>query len=206
MNIGPLYRVGLMTGPSDRSGWALAPEQRAFLAAVGVPAAAQLTENFPYRPGSPPHRRMPLLRASVNNGMAYWGSRSRNFRAAHGPLIERLLAHQEHTVFLTGSCGLELFNNLRLSSALLERVSVFAFGPVARRRPLCAHVLVGGRRDWLSRLYFSRPDHLIDCGHLDYLSSPMLRALCSAFIARVTAPLLTAARTLGGAPDTVRTG
>jgi hypothetical protein len=114
------FQVALLTGPSDRRGWALSPAQDAFLRSLGVPGDALVLLNFPYEPDTPPQRAVPLL---------------------------------------------------------------FAYGPVARRRPDCRHLLVSGRQDRLSRLFFPAPDHSIDCTHLTYLSSPILRELCVSYIA-----------------------
>jgi hypothetical protein len=85
-----------------------------------------------------------------------------------------------------GSCGLELFNNLQLPVDAIRKVSVFAYGPVARRRPDCVHLLVGATRDSISKHYFPAPDHIVDCGHMNYLSNPIVRTLCREFIERVT--------------------
>jgi len=188
------YQVALLTGQSDPSQWVLSPAQDTFLASIGVPPDCRVRLNFPYREGSTDYRPAHLLEASLHNGALYFRSRLRAFRQKHLTDVEALIAAADRTVFLAGSCGLELFNNLRLRQSLLERVSVFAFGPVARGRPACAHLLVGGRRDPLSRWFFPRPDHLIDCGHLSYLSDPTLRTLCRGFVAetaraaRETAP------------------
>lgn len=179
----PTYQVALLTGQSDPSRWALSPVQHAFLASIGIAPACRVRVNFPYRQGSPGYRPAHLLRASLNNGALYFRSRLRAFRQRHLGDFEALIGAADRTVFVAGSCGLELFNNLRLPHPLLERVSVFAFGPVARGRPACAHVLVSGRRDTLSRWFFPHPDHLIDCGHLTYLTDPTLQTLCRAFIA-----------------------
>lgn len=178
----PPFQVALLTGQSDPSRWTLSPAQQAFLQAVGVPEHCRVPRNFPYRAGSPAYRPVPLIKASLNNGALYLRSRGRSFRREHAPDLERLLEAAQHTIFLAGSCGLELFNNLKLPEPLLRRASLFAFGPVARRRPACKHVLVGGRGDTLSRFYFPRPDHTVDCGHLGYLGTPALQALCRSFI------------------------
>jgi hypothetical protein len=179
------FQVALLTGQSDPARWALSDAQRKFLSAIDVPQESRVASNFPYALGSPAYRAMPIVRASLNNGMQYLYSRFAGFRRRHAPLLEELIARRAHTVFLAGSCGLELFNNLHLPRSCLERVSVFAYGPVARRRPSCPHLLVGGRRDSISRWFFPEPDHVIDSGHLGYLESDQLRWLCRDFIAAV---------------------
>jgi hypothetical protein len=39
-------------------------------------------------------------------------------------------------------------------------------------------VVVQGRGDWISRLWFTRVDHRVACGHRDYLRSAEVLALC----------------------------
>jgi hypothetical protein len=89
-------------------------------------------------------------------------------------------------LIFAGSSGLELFANLRLPGDVLARVEIVAYGPVARRLPDCPCVLVQGRRDWLSRAWFPRVDHRVDCGHLDYLTSPEVLTLSVAAVERLS--------------------
>jgi hypothetical protein len=180
------YQVALLTGQSNRYRWALSPLQQDFLTSVSVPANVQVGNNFPYRTGSPDYRPSPLIAASINNAFVYFWSRSRAYRDAYSRAVRELIARREKTIFLAGSCGLELFNNLELPGDAIRKVSIFAFGPVARRRPCCVHVLVGGNQDSISKRFFPKPDHLVESGHLAYLSNPAVRALCREFIQRVT--------------------
>jgi hypothetical protein len=56
---------------------------------------------------------------------------------------------------------------------------------VARKKPQRATVIVvQGRRDWISRLFFKAPDHVIDCAHLDYLKLPAFAEICRTTIER----------------------
>jgi hypothetical protein len=126
-----------------------------------------------------------LLKASVNNGWLYFRSRSLAFRRRHQPTLESLLSQSDGTIFIAGSSGLELFNNLALPPSLLGRVQIVAYGPVARRRPDCRHELIGGRGDLISRRFFPRPEHSVDCSHLGYLANDDVRKLCSTFVSRV---------------------
>jgi hypothetical protein len=170
-------QVMILTGQSDPGRCALSPVQQAFLDALPVPGAAKLRLNFPYSE-STAWRQPSLLGASLANGRQYLASRRRAFADRHAPAVLRQLAQAQHTVILAGSCGLELLANLTLPASALRDVQVFAYGPVARRRPACDCVLVQGRRDWISRWWFPQVDHVVDCGHLDYLESPEVLALC----------------------------
>jgi pimeloyl-ACP methyl ester carboxylesterase len=174
----PAVQVVFLTGQSDAPRCALSPVQRAFLEALPLPASARLPFNFPYQANTAPWRNVSLLAASINNGRQYLASRHPDFAARHAPHVMRQLSRAERTLILAGSAGLELLANLRLPRETLDRVQVFAYGPVARQLPDCPCVLVQGRRDWVSRWWFRTVDHRVDCTHLDYLESPEVLALC----------------------------
>jgi hypothetical protein len=157
--------------------------QTRFLEVIGVPPPARVLRNFPYRTGSPPYARTSLLRASLRNARQFIASRRRSFRDEYRPDVLALLARAERTTFLAGSCGLEILVNLELPSPVLDRVDVFAFGPVARCRPATTVMLVQGRQDWLSRWYFTDVDHRVAAGHLAYLEDPGVQSLGRAFVA-----------------------
>jgi hypothetical protein len=177
-------QIAFLTGQSDPEGCALAPSQTAFLESLPAPPSAKLARNFPYWESTPPHRETGLLRASWNNGRQYAAARHPTFAARYRPDVLAMLERAERHVLLAGSCGLELLAALALPADVLARVHVFAYGPVARRRPSCDLLIVQGRRDWLSRAYFPAADARVDCGHLDYLECPAVRDLCRAFLAR----------------------
>jgi hypothetical protein len=181
------YQAMLMTGRSDPRRCALSPAQQAFLDQT-VPRERQIGVNFPYEPNSAPYRPTPLLLASARNGWGYLQSRCPAFAGRYGDRIANIIRHRPLTLILTGSCGLELFNNLRLPDDLAARVYLFAYGPVARRRPSCRHVLVGSPRDRLSRWFFPQPDHWVACSHLDYLANPDVIALWRQFLKHADVP------------------
>ena len=189
MSIAAPHQIAMLTGQSDRSRCALSPVQEEFLEAVALPESMRVASNFPYLHGSATYRPSPLITASVNNTWLYFWSRTRTFRLAYADRVRELIERRQRTLFVAGSCGLELFNNLQLPEDLLRRVSIFAFGPVARRRPRCAHVLVGSPRDSLSIRCFPSPDHLVDSGHMSYLTRPDVRTLCREFLSRVVYPV-----------------
>jgi hypothetical protein len=182
-----MLKIAFLTGQSNPASCALSPVQTAFLARLQRGDRELHACNFPYHAESPSHEPVPLLMASIHNSTQYLLSRRRTFSERHQAAVLTLLSRQPHTVLLVGSCGLELLNNLCLPTAWLNRVSVFAFGPVARRRPDCRHVLVQGRRDGISRLFFNTANHLVECGHMDYLKQEAVLALCETFLEQVTA-------------------
>jgi hypothetical protein len=175
-------QIAFLTGQSAPPGCALSPAQASFLDALDAPMARKVGWNFPYRPWPRPFRRTPLLRASLANARQYLGSRRPEFRARHRQGVLELLAGADRTLFLAGSCGLELLANLGLPREALRRTHVFAYGPVARRVPACDCLLVQGREDCISRLWFRRVDVRVDCGHLGYLRSARVLAACQALL------------------------
>jgi len=186
-------QIAFLTGQSDPRGSALSPSQEAFLDALPAPAGWKVRVNFPYPEVTPPHRPMPLLRASWNNARQFLVSRRTPFALRHRPPLLALLGKAERTLLLAGSCGLELLANLDLPARELGRLHVFAYGAVAWRRPACDLRQVRGRRDRVSRVLSrvgpGRSDAWVAGGHLDYLEDPEVLALCGAFVGDLMAGL-----------------
>lgn len=176
--------VTFLTGQSDPERNALSPVQRGFLDSLAVAPDARLALNFPWRE-SAPHREVPLWSATIANTRQYFSARHDAFAARHRPDLDALLARADHVVLLAGSCGLELLAGMRAPSEVWPRLHVLAYGPVARARPPMDCLLVGGRRDPISRVFFPRTDVEVDADHMSYLATPELREHARAFIARV---------------------
>jgi pimeloyl-ACP methyl ester carboxylesterase len=177
-------QIAFMTGQSDPASCALSIQQSTFLDALAAPEIATVRSNFPYTANSKPRTTPSLPRASWNNARQYLASRQPAFAERHRASVLTMLDGAERTVLLAGSCGLELLANLRLPQAILDRVHVFAYGAVARRRPVCDVLAVWGRRDVIARPWRRRDDHIVDCGHMTYLETPEVLTLCQEFIAR----------------------
>lgn len=181
----PSLQIAFITGRSRPDCWLLSPQQLAFLKQLDLALVPSVKVNFPWQDLSArDYQKTGLLCASVNNAREYVRSRQRDFVRRYQPSALRLFERAERTLLLSGSCGLELFNNLRLPEEVLSRIRLFAYGPVARRRPACRHLLVQGQRDAISRLWFSQVDVRIDSGHMDYLTRPDLPELCRQFMAK----------------------
>jgi hypothetical protein len=181
----PRVQIAFLTGRSNPASCALSPLQSQFLQRLHGPDRLLVGLNFPYEQSEAPHRPTQLLQASCNNAVEYLGSRQGAFGNRYRPVMEALLSRAPRTVLLAGSCGLELFLNLGLDARWLARTTVFAFGPVARSLPASRYLLVQGRRDWLSRWYYPRVHHRVDCGHLDYLAQDEVLRLCEDLVSRV---------------------
>jgi hypothetical protein len=186
----PLLQLAFLTGQSDPGRCALSPQQRAFGHALLARGRRLQPHNFPYCADTPPHEPTPLWRAAWHNGTQHLGSHRCGFASRHRAPVLRMLQAAPHTVLLAGSCGLQLLTNLSLDHEALQRVSVLAYGPVARRAPACARLLtVAGKSDWITRLGYGHAMLQIRCGHMDYLAQPEMLALARRFIAEVEAGL-----------------
>jgi hypothetical protein len=180
--------IAFFTGQSRPGCCALSPEQARFLAELGDVGGERVWKNFPYRAAGV-HQDVPLLRASWRNVRGYLASRRTGFAETYRSDVSALIARSERTVFLAGSSGLELFNNLGLAEHEERKCLLICYGPVARRLPRHAQVhLVLGSRDMLSRLYFPRLPPALSCGHMDYLRQPPFLELCRSFLARPVSP------------------
>jgi len=174
-----------LTGQSDPRSCALSPAQRAFLDALDVPAPARVALNFPYDATLAPYRPVPLWLASLRHAVLFARIRiaRRRWAARHRPRVEAQLRAADRTLVLAGSIGLDLLGRLDLPPDLLDRLTVVAYGAVATRPPRCRTIRVGSRRDHLARWW--PHDVEVDAGHLDYLASPELAALCRRLVAEL---------------------
>ncbi|WP_374519520.1 hypothetical protein [Undibacterium squillarum] len=182
-------QIAMLNGRSNPANWALSPAQQAFLRQLGGADRHLTGMNFPYLPVEKAYQPTALLRASLANSKEYLNARIPWFRRRYRPVVQALLQQAEHTVFVAGSCGLELLNCLQLAPSDLEKISVFAYGPVARARPACHSLLVQGRADWISRRWFADADIVVDADHLNYLQQDEVLQHCRQFIDRIAAGL-----------------
>ncbi|MCU0862499.1 MAG: hypothetical protein MUC36_01785 [Planctomycetes bacterium] len=185
MNARPRLQIAFLTGRSDPASCLLSPVQARFLAGLAAPGRALVGRNFPYDERTGPHCTVPLWRAGWRNLREHLRASRSSFAAAHTASVERQLEAAEHTVLLAGSCGLRLLLGLRLGPERWQRVSVFAFGNVQRRRPPCCCQIVVGRADRLARWCGGRSDLQVPGGHHDYLEQPEVAAACAEFVAAV---------------------
>ena len=178
--------IAFLTGQSRPGCCELSPEQHRFLDGLAGPDCELMRRNFPYRP-SEPFRDVPLLLASWRNVRGYLASRRRVFGKTYRDDVAALIARTERVVFLAGSSGLELFNNLGLTEADERKCELICYGPVARRMPRHAGTVIAqSSRDYISQTFFRRVPGSLTCGHMGYLSDPLFLQICRAQIARRT--------------------
>lgn len=176
------FIAAFLTGQSVPGCTGLSAAQRDFQRRSILPAGKWLGWNFPYHETYPFPASVPLLRASLNNTWQYWRSRFPSFGQRHREEIVARFARYDTVILLAGSCGLELLNNLALPAETLQRIHLFAYGPVSRRPPATASSrLLQGETDGLSRLCHRQVDHRIRCGHMDYLAAPETLAHFNAY-------------------------
>lgn len=174
-----------LTGQSDPRSCALSPIQNAFLDDLPLPESAKVRLNFPYDAGRASYRPTALWLASLRHLVLFFRIRLPGWARRHRPGVEAQLRRADRTLVLAGSIGLDLLGRLDLPRDLLDRLVVVAYGAVATRPPQCRILRVGSRGDHLARWWPS--EVYVDAGHLDYLASPELAALCERLVGELTA-------------------
>lgn len=180
-------QIMFVTGQSDPRSCALSDTQADFLAALPVPEHAKVGLNFPYDATMLPYRPVPLPLASWRHVLLFAAIRRRGFRARHRRGVVEQLERADRTLVLAGSIGLDILGRLDLPPHVLDRLTVFAVGPVSTRPPHCALFVVVSRRDRLARRWLGRADLIVDCGHLDYLEDASVALHCREVVARLMA-------------------
>jgi hypothetical protein len=182
-------RIAFLTGQSDPCRCALSPKESAFLATLAGEGVELVPTGFPWFGEPAEWRPVPLWRASLANARQYLAARRGRIAAAG--LANVWLAQAPRTLLLAGSCGLALL------AAIDPRERARAAPPVCLRRGGAAvagrdrgHTAVLGRRDrlarWLAPAGAPVP-HVVEAGHLDYLESPVVRALAREELVRLRA-------------------
>lgn len=184
--------AAFITGHSVRGCTGLTPAQLEFQRRSCLPPDRWLPCNFPYVRTGPFPAHVSLLSASLNNILHCLSSLTPQFRARHRDAVLRVFDGHDPVILLAGSCGLELLNNLHLPRPLLQRLHVFACGPVSRRLPSTASCrIIQGEHDLLSRCCHRNAHHRVPCSHLGYLAAPEtlrhFNAFCAAVLGRRTA-------------------
>lgn len=171
----------------------MSPVQRSFLKLLSAETGAVAVDaNYPYLHRGEVWHPTSLPAASVRNTVQFLRALRRPAREMHTRAffgVSALLEEAGHTVFLAGSCGLQLLLALDLPEVLLARCSFVAFGPVARGRPACPGIVVIGRRDWVAWRQCLPADRTVACGHLGYLKQHDFLPICAEFVRQQQAHL-----------------
>ena len=183
-------RVAILTGQSSFVSSRLSAEQQNFLAAVTPADYEPLSAGFPYHSQLDCFRAEPSMVAASwrNAAQTIWSGGSSRFRRILAQTLQCLLSRTaRRLVLVAGSCGLQLANAVW---PLLEQpaqldVRVVALGPACFAKLRIKACVVQGAGDFWSKLFYRGPvDHRVACGHLDYWTSPEVRAITAAEITR----------------------
>ncbi len=171
------FKIVIVTGLSDPNSCHLTKTQLSLITLPGLPPDSVVTENFPFvQHHIDTMTGRSLVQASLANGLQFcrtWTAAYRNLAAVHWA---SLLHSVDHLFVVAGSCGIQLVTSCPTLQRAPDKVHLFALGPVGTRRPLFPTVLLQGRRDWLSKIFFPRPDLIVDrVGHLDYWENSQVR-------------------------------
>ena len=172
-------KVVLLSGLSDPATCALSEQQMRFLESLDAPEEAKVWWNFPYVVCSEPRRTPPLWLASWRNTWQFFRASRNPYRDAARRHWRALVESTERLLVITLSCGIEIVNHCVDASDVSRDIHLIALGPVAFRRPVLPHTLVQGKGDYLSKLFFRRPDvEITGAGHMNYLHHPDVAQLC----------------------------
>lgn len=172
-------RIGavFLTGQSDYRSCSLSPIQQKIEHELTRLDVEVQPLNFPYQEQMAPYREVNILFASLTNITIFFQSRRLSFAQRHRDQLCEISSQNAITLVLAGSCGLEIFNNLRLPNEVTKKMHIFAYGPVARKIPDSTFTFIQGKNDWLSKCFFSNVLNSVKCGHMDYLQSPEVLAI-----------------------------
>jgi len=164
--------IFFMTGMSNYGNTTLSPIQQNFLNNLSISDDVQkIFLNFPYM-YSDMWKPTNILMASVSNTYQYLQAKymiKENYKKS----CLSLFTQYEEIFILAGSCGLEIFNSLKLDESLSTKINIFAYGAVAGRIPKIKNIwLIKGSKDLLAMKQY---DLLIQCGHMNYLEQPELK-------------------------------
>jgi hypothetical protein len=176
-------RVVILTGQSSLTSSRLSEVQQRFLEAVTPPGFEAMFAGFPYHADQLGDRPEPsLLAASWRNAaQTIWTGASTLFRRMLSQTLNSLLSRtNSRFILITGSCGLQLANSVwpELMKPRQLDLRVIALGPACFAPLRMSASVIQGREDYWSKLLYRGPVHFkVPCGHLDYWTSPAVRAL-----------------------------
>ncbi|AJQ97698.1 hypothetical protein [Gynuella sunshinyii] len=169
--------IAFLTGQPHLDSCSLSQDQQQFAQQLIRRGVHLEPLNFPYREGMKPYRQQSPVATALTLSWQYLRSRTQQFSDNYSACLRDLINKHPRTLFLAGHCGLEFLNNIELPESCHHRIHVLAYGPIARCRLNYPTMLVQGRRDWISKIFFSDTDFQIQCGVSDYLRSPELLQL-----------------------------
>jgi len=178
--------VIVVTGQSSSNSCRLPAAQKFFLERVIGKPPPEPDFAFPWATSysSERTREPSLAMASMRNMRQFFAAQfNRSFQAGCKRLFEKAFHDpRKKIVFLTGSCGYQISLSALNQIEQPNDVLLVALGPVGFARctnPRVKVVHVRGRGDLISQLLsVSKPDFVVDCGHMSYWSDTEVLSLC----------------------------
>ena len=173
-------RIAIVTGLSNPESCCLSEDQRSLLNAVSDGQNSAILWNFPFIPDSVPRTDVRLLQASVANGLQFLRCGTSRYQQLATPHWKALAEATGCLLIVTGSCGIQLLSCWSgvQKQAHAGRIRALALGPVGSGQPEFPVTVVQGSHDWISRIWFRNPDHVVNgVGHLDYWKNTQSREI-----------------------------
>lgn len=184
--LGEKTKIAFLTGQSNPNYIGLSPLQFKFMKSIPLDESLKLYKNFPYTEGKLDYKDTNIFSASYYNSKQYLLSRIKCYSTYYKSLFLQEFDQIDNIVLLSGSCGLELFSNLYLEKAILNKIHIFGYGPVSRKIPNCQNIfLVQGESDWISKFWKLNIHKKIQSDHLDYLSKQEVLDLLIEFLDKI---------------------
>jgi hypothetical protein len=172
-----------VTGLSRPSSCCLSKAQRELLQLPELEGQCVVPWNFPFIPTFDVTPPVNILQASVANGTQMALSMTNSYRVLANRHWDSLMQSTSRLLLITGSCGLQLVNSWTALSAHADQVEILALGPVAIARSCVPTTVVQGSRDYISRLWFSRPEIVVNgVGHMDYWSNRDVKEIAATWL------------------------
>lgn len=164
-------KIAFITGLSDLGNNSLSPEQTSFLKSLQTHEENKIYCNFPYTETKKHYKKTNIILASFSNSLQYFLSRTK-LLDKNTEQLKKMLKENDKVLLLSGSCGLELLNNMKFSKEEKQKLHIIAYGAVARKIPDFVYLtLVQGDKDWIARLWIHVYDIKIKANHMNYLQS-----------------------------------
>lgn len=178
-------KIAFITGLSDWGNTSLSPEQTEFLHGLKSQEQDKIYYNFPYNISRKVYKNTNIILASLSNGIQYFLARTK-WLDKKTELLKQIIKQQDKILLLSGSCGLELLNNMKFSKEEKQKIHIIAYGGVATKIPDFPYVtLVQGDKDYIARIWITVYDVKIQCHHMNYLQSTQLLNFVNDYIEKM---------------------
>lgn len=163
-------KVAFITGLSDWNNTTLSPNQKKFLDNLNINKSDKIYSNFPYLTQRK-YNKKNIIIASFSNALCYVLSKA-GFYENKTHRLKKLLNENKIVLLLSGSCGMEILRNLKLSEEEKKKIHIIAYGAVAKKIPDFQNmILIQGKNDWICRIWIKDYNLRINSNHMNYLEN-----------------------------------